>query len=79
MEWRSWTSDEMEESYKCMLRPFKTSFNCILTKKTKKGFLTILNLQLSGKNYSSAGYTDSHACTTACNYQYYSVYWVETN
>ena len=53
MEWRSWTSDEMEESYKCMLRPFKTSFNCILTKKTKKGFLTILNLQLGGKNFSS--------------------------
>ena len=49
MECRSWASDKMEESYKCLLTQFETSFNCRLTKKTKKGFLTILNRHLGGK------------------------------
>ena len=53
MECRSWTLDEMEGSYKCLLTRFETSFNCRLTKKSKKGFLTILNWHLGGKKNSS--------------------------
>ena len=55
MECRSWTLDEMEGSYKCLLTRFETSFNCRLTKKSKKGFLTILNWHLGGKKNSSVG------------------------